>query len=450
MKVRSVLVAMLRRLRRLPWLWNILVRFGMAVGVTPENLRLLEVMSRPWWLYRSAGRVPVARIEKRSPQLVTAEDIVLCERLITAFLATPGKDGSVGQARGIWGWVFDTHQRRLADALERRNARDLANMLASMFQQEFVWGIAGGARIRQHKTRLGLRILSLTSLDVLVSLAEALGIVPVENPEQGRAGVAFDGGIARLVANIDDLLGFQIDFPSVGAPYGLMVDRRLITIDTPEQIYAALRLDQATRNYLPLRAKILTRVVEIGGGYGGMCYWFLRMRPDLAQYTIVDLPITNVLQGYFLAQALGASTVSFYGEKPSSVRIIPDSALADVDAPFEILVNKDSMPEMPHDTMAGYLEWGGANCNGLFYSYNQEARAEFLGEAQGIVSEAVERIGSFKRVRRDHSWLRRGYAEEIYLPTDTHQLTAATCFAKSVASSASGEWKLTPGLSSGS
>jgi hypothetical protein len=419
MKPRDLVLAGLTRLRSLPWLWNILVRSSVSAGLSLENLTLLETISRPWWLYRAAGRVPAGRMEKRPPLPVTTEDVVLCERLIGAFTAAENKAGPAEASPGIWGWIRDTHHHRLADTLERHDALELARLLASMFQEEFVWGITGRHDLRYHETALGLRILSLKSLDVLVSLAEAVGAVPVETP--GQAGLAFDRGIAELLANIDEALGFRVDFPSVGAPYGLIADGHLITLDTPDQIYGALRLDQARRNYLLPRPESSTRIVEIGGGYGGMCYWLLHMCPNNTLYTIIDLPIMNVLQGYFLAHAQGAKTVSFFGEDAGLVRVLPDSTLAEVDTPFDVLVNKDSMPEMSDDTMTSYLEWGRANCDGIFYSYNQETNAEFplVAGRQGVVYEAVERVGGFECMRRDLSWLRRGYVEEIYLPTSS-------------------------------
>ena|SRR5271165_6872445 len=75
------------------------------------------------------------------------------------------------------------------------------------------------------------------------------------------------------------------------------------------------------------------------------------------------------------------------------------------------------MPEMPYGTMVDYLQWGRAACDGFLYSYNHEVGVEYRGEAAGHVSGAIDQIGGFARVRRDHSWLRRGYAEEIYVPS---------------------------------
>ena len=261
--------------------------------------------------------------------------------------------------------------------------RGLAELMASMFAEDFVLGMAPGPLVRQTKSRLGSRAWGLKSLDGLASLAEVLGVVAVENPEQGRAGLAFDAGLPGLLTAIEDELGFRIDFPNVGAASGLAIEGRLVTPDTPDQIYAALRLEQAIELHLGDDGDSGQRVVEIGGGYGSMCLWFSRRPATSTRYTIVDLPIVNVLQGYFLGRALGPDRVSCHGEPPAQIRISPDFALDRVEVPFDVLVNKDSLPEMPHETMVDYLKWGASNCRGLFYSYNQEAAMEFLGERAG-------------------------------------------------------------------
>jgi hypothetical protein len=384
-----------------------------------DDVRLLEGISRPSWLYRAGGRIPRCAIEVRPPRPVTAQDVLLCERLIAAFTKASSDAHSAASPEDIWGWIIDNHHPKLLDTLERRNARDLAQLLSSMFQEDFMWGLMGDAGVSHHRRRFGSRILSLRALDSLVSLAEAVGAVSAETTGQGQAGAVFDEGLSELVRRTNEAVGLQIDFPDVGMPYGLVVDGIMITPNTPEEVYAALRLDRARLNHLPLRSEQATKVVEVGGGYGGMCYWFLRMRPGIGQYTIVDLPITNLIQGYFLAQALGATTVSFFGEPSAQVTILPNTALAEVATPFDILVNKDGLTIMPHGTMISYLEWGRANCDGLFFSYNQESRAVYHGEwVQGVVSEAIDRIGGFTRTRRDNSWLLQGHIEEIYIPSE--------------------------------
>jgi hypothetical protein len=403
------------RLKEIPWLWASLVRVGRYLGVTPQNRMLLETMSRSWWLYGSKRGLVLSRVRRQRPMPVGSVDVALCERLITAFDVATGRDEDEWQTRGLWARLFDVYQRELAETLDRRDAWALARLLASMFQQDFTHGLLLHAHVSSSSSWLGSRILSLRTLDMLMSLAEALGVIPAEGPEQRRASTIFDGDAVELLGRIEQELGFDVDFPNVGAPFGPTIDGRLITLETPELIYAALRLERAIRVHLPQSAQGELDIVEIGAGYGGMCHWYLRIQPDLGRYTLVDLPIMNVLQGYFLTRALGEGVVSFCGEPRAQVHVLPNSALAQIATPFAVLVNKDSMPEMPYDAMLGYLEWAQSTCAGFFYNYNHEAATEVRGISAGQVPEAVRQVGGFTRLTREHSWMRRGYAEEIYV-----------------------------------
>ena len=51
---------------------------------------------------------------------------------------------------------------------------------------------------------------------------------------------------------------------------------------------------------------------------------------------------------------------------------------------------------------------------GSFTAHSQEAAAVYNGTPQNVVPELLAQLHGFTRLRRDHSWVRRGYAEEIY------------------------------------
>jgi hypothetical protein len=389
---------------------------GYRVLDAPRRLaRTYAEFDRRRWLRQGRGVVPwqAASPHFRQPQVVSASDVELCKRLIDAYGratdAAPSGDG-------MWSHpVFQQRQAALVDALDRRDPELLAGLLASMFRSDFVLGMHPGSLGVGPQPRFGRRVAGMSGLSKLVSLAEYLGCAPVENPEQGTVGLAFvNGGVAPLVTRLETTLGVSLDFPNVGAAYGMLVQGRLVAPDTADQVYAARRLLSAMEMHLPNDERS-PRVVEIGGGYGAMAYWLLQMR-DLP-YVIVDLPIVNVLQGYFLAQALGQTRVSLYGEDPADVTITPDHAIGEIPTPVAALANKDSMPEIPRPALLGYLTWARSACQGIFYSYNQEAAAPFDGTPQNIVPDAVAEVGGFVRVRRDPSWVRRGYVEEIYLST---------------------------------
>ena len=290
-----------------------------------------------------------------------------------------------------------------------------------MFRSDFVLGLHAGSLGTGPQSRIGRRLSWLSTLSKLASLAESQGCAPVENPEQGPVGLAFaDGGIETLMKKLEATLGISLDFPEVGAAYGVIAAGRMITYDTPDQVYGARRLLDAIDTHLH-KTEQPPRIVEIGGGYGAMAYWLQQMRA--LPYVIVDLPIINVLQGYFLAEALGHTRVSLYGEPMAAVTITPDHALGEIQTPVTVLANKDSMPEISRPALVGYLTWARSVCQGILYSYNQEAAAPFDGSPQHLVSDILAGIGGFTRIRRDPSWLRRGYVEEIYVPTSCHRTT---------------------------
>jgi hypothetical protein len=368
----------------------------------------VQAFDRPGWLLHP-GAVPRQQIHYREANPVSVGDVALCERLIAAY--TRAQDDAPA-SEGMWtDPLFVTRQRELVDALERKDARALAERLAAMFRSDFVIGMAAGSLGLAMESRFSTRFAVMATLSKLASLAESQGVARMENPEQGDVAVPFEAGVENVVVATEATLGVSLDFPAVGAAYGLQIAGRLLTADAPDQIYAAARLRDAIRAYLYDRSGPL-RVVEIGGGYGGMAYWLVQMLP--VQHVIVDLPSVNVMQGYFLAQALGHSEVSLYGEETSRVSILPTHALPAIAAPFDVLANKDSMPEIPEAALLAYLEWARVACDGIFYSYNQEAAAPFDGIPQNVVPEVLATIGGFEQLRRDTSWLRRGYAEEIY------------------------------------
>lgn len=368
-----------------------------------------ESLDRPRWLYRPGSNVPKGKFQYRDPLPVTDADLALCNRLIEAYAHASGGDTTED---GMWNTdVFQERHRELLEPLRDRDAQQLAVALASMFRRDIVIGMATGSMGIDVPSRLGRRVFWLWTLGRLTSLAESLGATRLENPEQGDVGVGLAAGVEPIVLGSEKALGISLDFPDVGAPYGVEVAGRLFTTESPDQIYGAARLLEAVEQYAADSEN--PHIVEIGGGYGGMAYWAAKMRP--LPYTIVDLPIVNVLQGYFLAKSLGHDQVALYKEPRAKVTILPDHALSDIPAPFEVLANKDSMPEIPREALLTYLHWAKESCSTMFYSNNQESGSTFAGESQNIVCDVLAEIGGFERVRREHSWVRRGYVEEVFL-----------------------------------
>lgn len=391
-------------------------------GVTGYNLYLLRMLKRPEWIYRAYRRIPFRKLTFPPPADTTPEDLALCARLIAAYRKATKDSSSSEDQSAIWSQSIRHHSQKLVAALGQHDPVPLATALRTMFREPFLYGIASANLYTDARTWIGSRIWSLKCLDDLVSLAESLGVIRAECPEQGVLGHSLQDGLEALVAKIETALGMPIGFPDVGAPYGMKLGQTLITMESPEHIYVALRVNEAMRLFLEPSAKEAPNFVEIGGGFGGTAFWLLKLRGmDASSYTVIDIPLTNVMQGYFLSKTLGESTVALYGESPEGnngpklVSVLPTSAIHMLERwPMDVLVNQNGMPEIPQQAVSNYLQWAKRNLRGIFYSYNQEAYSPVRGGPQVLVPEIVTRVGGFELLSRNHSWLRRGYVEEVY------------------------------------
>jgi hypothetical protein len=96
---------------------------------------------------------------------------------------------------------------------------------------------------------------------------------------------------------------------------------------------------------------------------------------------------------------------------------LPHFALDEIKAESDLLINQDSMPEMPLTEIRRYLNWGSQHVNGLFLSFNQEAYSPVHGTPQVLVPDIVANFSNYHRLSRQTSWDRRGYVEEVYRVT---------------------------------
>jgi hypothetical protein len=412
---------------------NIKSRLTHHLGLTPYNILVSKGLQRPEWIYRNRKSIPHFQLTFTPALPVTAEDVSLCERLLAAYAkATETGLPPSETVSKIWASMLARYGK-LMSALDAADAELLATTLSSMFKEAFLYGIASADGYPGSQTWIGAKIWSQKYLENVVALAEYLGVVRTECPEQGIIGYAFKDGAEELVRKIESAIGISIGFPEIGAAYGVRIGDSLITFESPEHIYVAFRINEAIDAYLDRERVAEPHIVEIGAGFGGTAHWLLKIRQAVASYTIIDLPIINILQGYFLAKAFGASEVSFFGEDnargatPDGIRVWPTHALDSIeDESVDVLINQNSMPEIPEHIVEGYLKWAKKKVAGIFYSYNQEAFSPVEDVPQVLVPEALRRAGGFKRLTRNYSWIRRGYVEEIYLSENSSQSRRGT------------------------
>lgn len=341
--------------------------------------------------YRALGALPPMAFAAPASG---PEDDGIARRLIAAWHHA-ASHAPKAEEEGMWAARtrgFSAFHTTLRDG----DAPGLAGMLAGLFQSHLAHGIAMG-RTTATLARHAPEVFAAGWCDRLLRLAEALGVAPVRCAEQGD----FTGPL-EWVANagrIEGALGFPLTFPEVGAPFGVRLGETILPEHALGHAYAAWRIGQLDAG---------PNLAEIGGGFGGLA-WFLR--EACTSYTILDLPFTNVLQGWFLLKA--GLPVSLAGEPEAALRVRPWWEIAGGDR-YDLVINQDSIPEMPPETAAMYVARIRAVAP-LFYSINQEAAASNT-EAfrQNIVPQLVERDGGYRRLGRNLFWLRDGYVEEVY------------------------------------
>lgn len=402
----SCLVLLQRNVLRVAALFDVVIAF--------------RLVKRPEWLLLKWSEHH-AKLVFTPPIEPSAGDVALAEKVIVSYAFAKENTGieNPGVAPGtIWDTLLQTHYARLHVLLESGQSKPLAKFFNEIFQTETVNGYTNGTtfNLLPHRWWTFAAAIEVS----LISLAEAVGVARAECPEQGVIGHSLQPNAIELIKKLEKYFGFRIEAPNLGGARGVVLGDRFLSREVCSQIYTAYRIRQAfnTRGMSgPLH------IVEVGGGYGGLCLWLHRMLGEqIASYTIVDLPITNAVQAYFLSNTLEREIVIYEnsGETlPSSgvVRLVPHFALSTLSGSYNLLVNQDSMPELPATEVERYIRWASESIDGLFFSFNQEAYSVISGTPQVLLPEVVSRFSNYRLLERHTSWDRRGYVEEVYSVT---------------------------------
>ncbi len=301
------------------------------------------------------------------------------------------------------------HQRDFAAALDRGDVTAVAADLAALGKAHVAQGTLGGAR--QHERALDPQFaeqLALWTYDKLVSLAEAVGALPLENPEAGRWGDNSLADPADLFALVENALGADLAPPAhIGGYLGIGVGAgRIVHMRMLDSIYAAWALRQLADG---IGIGDGARIAEIGAGLGLTAFYARRL--GLTNYSLYDMAATGAIQAYVLKGA--GIDVSLPGE-PAKGAVILD--IRDVGAAtpgsIDLLLNIDSLPAFdPGEAVAHLAETRRIGVR-HFLSINQEAGLP----GQTPVAELARLAGGYRRVSRHRHWMRAGYVEECYIP----------------------------------
>ena len=343
------------------------------------------------------------------PDLVPTEaDVSHAERILAAYdLALTKSPAS--RPDDIWTEIA-TQQRSFFDVLQSGDNRRLAAYLCNMSRHDATQGTVQGAAEYQRLRRSGQyrQFVARMIRDKLLSLAEAVGVVACENPEQGPWGRSVLLEPAELVPRVSSVVGTDITPPMIdGGLFKIRAGSACFHERDCNAIYTAWVTTQWLRDDG-------SALCEIGGGSGRVAYWAVRF--GVEDYTIYDLPHVNVVQGFYLMKALGGEAVSLYGEtaRPGDITILPDFACSEDGRRYDLVLNQDSFPEVNADIVRGYLGWTRKVAR-FFLSINHESKPDAgSGAVQNNVNDLISQSGGFRLQCRQLYWLRKGYVMELY------------------------------------
>lgn len=354
-----------------------------------------------------------------APPLVRSEaegsyqDIGLVERVAASYKKASTEFRASGD--GWWDTALFDIKRDVHNALVSNDTNAAASVLRNPAASTFFWGfdaISSSPAGEPEPHELVLRRLNksihwhdlyaLWLCDGLLSLAEAVGGRRASYPEidmdptlPGR-GNTYD--VDAILDSIEAAIGVELRFPN---PYpdelGLLSKRGIIGFRSIQSLYQAWRISQFANGNPGFK------VLEIGAGLGRTAYFSSLF--GVKNYTIVDIPLTNAAQGYFLGRVLGGDQVSLYGEEiGEGVRVLPSTVMSEHNEKYDLVVNVDSWTEMPLDIALMYWKFARTATSAVL-SINHEYNPNPVRE--------LYRPDAAVRVLRYPYPMRRGYIEEI-------------------------------------
>lgn len=152
----------------------------------------------------------------------------------------------------------------------------------------------------------------------------------------------------------------QLDSPMIGNPYGYYVDGHFIKVCSDYQHYYATCINRMTSDNSEAERRV---IIELGGGFGGMSYYFNRDSKNKV-YVDIDLPENLALASFYLMHALPEKKVFLFGEgeltaetfKNYDIIMLPNFEVKKIPTnSTDLVYNSYSLAEMPESSITCYV-----------------------------------------------------------------------------------------------
>lgn len=265
---------------------------------------------------------PDADTASFTPEYVAASDDR--DDAIAGDLAAILEKGRIlfGKSDGEWKYLDEHKRGTYIGSIRRPQAVSLPTLFANMFRNDATYGIVSPSYADVDQA--GVKDQILLDLDTCYEFTRLSKIGP---------------------------LLFERAW---GNPFGLLIDGKVLVPDSPRHYYFAEKLAALAAGTTK------RRIIEIGGGYGGLALMLRRLH-HAAPYVIVDLFETCLLQYYFLKKAgLKVAFVLDPAEapEPGAIAIVPtdvSDAFLSTFTDIGIVFNSRSFSEMSRGTVEHYF-----------------------------------------------------------------------------------------------
>jgi hypothetical protein len=329
----------------------------------------------------------------RTEALADVDDRELVSRIVAAYQASIAVSPKPSQS--MWEVIAEKNGD-VHEALARGQIDEVQRLLRYPGKTDLFYGFENLARSLNTEGP-GLEPHSVKIYQDLLFLAEATGVKRRWNPENDKRFPL--PSIDKLLVLIDEGVGHRVVFPNpCPGEIGLFSSRGIIGERAIQAIY------QAWRVYHLVKGNRDARIVEVGAGLGRTAFYAAQF--GLHNYTIVDLPLTSVAQGYFLGRTLGPDAICLFNEERSGIAILPPLAFLNSQDRYELVLNADSLTELDHETANAYCEAFRDRAN-VFLSINHEVNPFTVHKLYAAIARPA--------VSRAPYWMRAGYVEEIFV-----------------------------------
>jgi len=339
------------------------------------------------------------------PIKVNSTNHAISERLLKAFSTSMNRLATLPRipkgAEDLWDRIYGKDLADISTVLNCDNPKLLSEFLQD-FGNSYVWFGGITTSIDGYTPSKDPDDISEAYYASIRKLAEYLGILQATCPEKSNGITKTSLSAIELLTQIESHLTISI-VPPLGIIHtdGVRIGDYLLHYRHINALYAADRVSRLTDHR--------SRVAEYGGGIGLSALYSRRF--GRVDYTIFDLPITLVLAGNYLIQALGPENVCLFGEqtRPNAIKLLPFWESDFVPAStFDLTLNQDSFPEIDTEILNSYVNTIARTTTKYFLSINQEYAYP------KTVHEIVGNDPRYKKVYRHPCWVREGYVEELY------------------------------------